>query len=213
GQRVALNTLVYDEHEITRIAHIAFKLARKRKKKLTSVDKANVLETSQLWRDVVNETAIAYPDVTVEHIYVDNCAMQLMLRPETFDVILTENMFGDILSDEAAVLTGSLGMLPSASLNESRGLYEPVHGSAPDIAGKSVANPVGAILSVAMMLRHSFSLEQEASLIEEAVKNVIEAGVRTADIADKQSVSTMEFGQQVCSQIKKEIEQLNVVTV
>ncbi|MFI8684311.1 3-isopropylmalate dehydrogenase [Rossellomorea sp. NPDC077527] len=180
---VAVDTLVYEKSEIERIVHKAFKLAQKRKKKLTSVDKANVLETSRMWREVVNEVAVEYPDVEVEHMLVDVAAMKLMYQPKQFDVLVTENMFGDILSDEASMITGSLGMLPSASLRgDSFGLYEPVHGSAPDIAGKGKANPLAMILSVAMMLRHSFGLKEEAEMVEMAVQEVLNAGYRTGDL-------------------------------
>ncbi|WP_064094307.1 3-isopropylmalate dehydrogenase [Rossellomorea aquimaris] len=180
---VAVDTLVYDRNEIERIVHKGFKLAQRRKNKLTSVDKANVLETSRMWREVVNEVASEYPDVEVEHMLVDVAAMKLMYQPKQFDVIVTENMFGDILSDEASMITGSLGMLPSASLRgDTFGLYEPVHGSAPDIAGKGKANPLAMILSVAMMLRHSFGLKEEAEMIELAVQEVLNAGFRTGDL-------------------------------
>ncbi len=183
GQRVGVNTLVYTEGEIRRIAKTGFEAARARRGKLLSVDKANVLESTQLWRDVVTEVGRNYPDVELGHMYVDNCAMQLVRNPRQFDVIVTTNMFGDILSDEAAMITGSIGMLPSASLGDGRGMYEPIHGSAPDIAGTDAANPLGTILSVAMMLRHSFGLEAEARRIEEAVRAVLRDGLRTRDIA------------------------------
>ena len=175
----------YSEMEIRRIAKVAFNAAMARKKNLVSVDKSNVLETSRLWRRVVNEMSADYPEVTVSHMYVDNAAMQLVYRPGQFDVLLTSNMFGDILSDEASMITGSLGMLPSASLADgSFGLYEPSHGSAPDIAGKNIANPLATILSVSMMLRYSFGLEKEAAAIDNAVTAVLEAGIRTCDIAE-----------------------------
>ncbi len=183
GQRVGINTLVYTEGEIRRIAKTGFEAARARRRKLLSVDKANVLESTQLWRDVVTEVGRDYPDVELGHMYVDNCAMQLVRNPRQFDVIVTTNMFGDILSDEAAMITGSIGMLPSASLGDGRGMYEPIHGSAPDIAGADTANPLGTILSVAMMLRHSFGLEAEARRIEDAVRAVLRDGLRTRDIA------------------------------
>jgi 3-isopropylmalate dehydrogenase len=184
------------------VARIAFELAQKRRKKLTSVDKANVLEVSQLWRATVTEVAKDYPEVTLEHQYVDACAMHLMNTPRNFDVVLTENLFGDILSDESAVITGSLGMLPSATIGGQVNLYEPVHGSAPDIAGKGLANPLGAILTAAMLLRHSAHLEQDALAIETAVRKVLEQGYRTADLArsekdKKMLLSTQEMGQQV----------------
>jgi 3-isopropylmalate dehydrogenase len=197
--RVARNTMVYSAGEIRRIARVAFEAARRRRKKVTSVDKANILETSQLWRDVVSETARDYADVVLEHLYVDNAAMQILARPTDFDVILTENMFGDILSDEAAMLAGGIGMLPSASLGEGPGLYEPVHGSAPDIAGRGIANPLAAILSAAMLLRHSLGLPQEAERIEGAVSRVLDDGARTADLArpGEKSIGTREMGRRV----------------
>lgn len=183
GEREAFDTMRYAETEVRRIAHVAFQAAQKRGRKLCSVDKANVLETTQFWRDVVTEVAKEYPDVELSHMYVDNCAMQLLKNPKQFDVIVTGNLFGDILSDEASMLTGSIGMLPSASLNESNfGLYEPIHGSAPDIAGKDLANPMATVLSAAMMLRYTFGLEDYASRIEQAVKTVLASGPRTGDI-------------------------------
>lgn len=183
GDREAFDTMRYAETEIRRIAHVAFQAARKRNGKLCSVDKANVLETTQFWRDVVTDVAKEYSDVTLSHMYVDNCAMQLLKDPKQFDVIVTGNLFGDILSDEASMLTGSIGMLPSASLNENNfGLYEPIHGSAPDIAGKDLANPLATVLSAAMMLRYTFGLEEYAARIESAVKTVLATGPRTGDI-------------------------------
>ncbi len=197
GQREGFDTMRYSESEIRRIAHVGFQSAMKRGKKLCSVDKANVLETSQLWRDVVIEVAKEYPGVELSHMYVDNCAMQLVRTPKQFDVIVTGNMFGDILSDEASMLTGSIGMLPSASLDSNnKGLYEPIHGSAPDIAGKDVANPLATILSAAMMLRYSLGQPDAADRIEAAVKKVLKDGYRTADIfeAGAKKVGTKEMG-------------------
>jgi 3-isopropylmalate dehydrogenase len=196
------NTMRYTRHEVARVARIAFKLAQDRRKKLTSVDKANVLEVSQLWRATVNEIAAEFPDVSVEHQYVDAMAMHLMNQPRNYDVVLTENLFGDILSDESAVITGSLGMLPSATIGGKVNLYEPVHGSAPDIAGKGLANPLGAILTAALILRHSGGLELEAHAIEAAVRKVLETGSRTADLARANPneftvVSTRAMGAQV----------------
>lgn len=183
GVRTATDTLTYNEHEIRRIAKRAFDIALKRRRKVCSVDKANVLDSSRLWRTVVEEVAKDYPEVELSHMYVDNCAMQLVMNPAQFDVILTENMFGDILSDEASMVTGSIGMLSSASLNDTRfGLYEPSHGSAPDIAGQDKANPLATILSAAMMLRYTFDLDQEADAIEAAVRQVLKEGYRTGDI-------------------------------
>ncbi len=204
GVEQATDTLVYSEKEIRRVAIKAFEIAMKRKKKVTSVDKANVLDSSRLWRKVVAEVAKDYPEVTLENMLVDNCAMQLVMNPRQFDVILTENMFGDILSDEASIITGSIGMLSSASLNESKfGLYEPSHGSAPDIAGKDIANPIATILSAAMMLRFSFDLDKEADAIEDAVRKVLADGYRTVDIMDEgmKQVGTTEMGNLICERI------------
>jgi 3-isopropylmalate dehydrogenase len=205
GARVAVNTMRYAEHEVERIARVAFDLAMKRKKKVLSVDKANVLECSRLWRDVVTRIGKDYPEVKLGHQYVDSAAMLLVQRPTDFDVILTENMFGDILSDQAGGVVGSLGLLASASIGGKVGLYEPVHGSAPDIAGKGIANPLGAILSGAMLLRHSFHLDQEATCIEGAVSKVLDAGARTADLAGKShnSISTAEIAQLVVRAVKE----------
>ena len=200
GERVGINTMIYSEGEIRRIARVSFDAARKRNRKLCSVDKMNVLECTQLWRDVVSEVGKDYPDVELSHMLVDNAAMQLVRNPKQFDVMVTGNMFGDILSDEASMLTGSIGMLPSASLNETgKGLYEPIHGSAPDIAGKGVANPLATILSAAMMLRYTFGQEAAASRIEAAVKTVLAQGLRTADIyeAGTTRVGTMAMGDAV----------------
>jgi len=184
GEREGFDTMRYTEGEIRRIARVAFEAARKRSSRVCSVDKANVLETTQLWREVVSEVGRGYPDVQLTHMYVDNAAMQLVRSPRQFDVVLTGNMFGDILSDEASMLTGSIGMLPSASLDEAgKGLYEPIHGSAPDIAGKGIANPLATILSAAMMLRYSFACEAGAARIEQAVARVLRSGARTADLA------------------------------
>jgi 3-isopropylmalate dehydrogenase len=204
GSRVAVNTMKYGESEVERIARFAFDLAMKRRRKVLSVDKANVLECSRLWRDVVTRVAKDYPEVKLAHQYVDSAAMLLVQRPTDFDVLLTENMFGDILSDQAGGVVGSLGLLASASVGGPVGLYEPVHGSAPDIAGKGIANPLGAILSVAMMLRHSFQLEKEASVVEKAVSTVLSQGARTADLAGKThaAISTTEMGRRVVEAVK-----------
>jgi 3-isopropylmalate dehydrogenase len=204
GERESINTMRYTESQIRAIGHVAFKTARQRKSKVCSVDKANVLETMQLWRDVMTEVGAEYPDVELTHLYVDVAAMMLMRAPTRFDVIVTGNMFGDILSDEAAMLVGSLGMLPSASLApDGKGLYEPIHGSAPDIAGKDIVNPCAMILSVAMMLRHSFNREQDAQRIEHAVRTVVGRGLRTADIMDTDSrlVGTKEMGDAIAAAI------------
>ncbi|SEF54910.1 3-isopropylmalate dehydrogenase [Bryocella elongata] len=205
---LAINTMVYTKPEVERVAHIGFQLAQKRKKKLTQVDKANVLECSQLWRATVEELKPQYPDVTVEHQLVDSMAILLMNQPKTYDVVLTENLFGDILSDESGVITGSLGMLPSATIGGKVNLYEPVHGSAPDIAGQGKANPLGAILTAAMVLRHSAGLEQEALAIEKAVNAVLAQGHRTADIAKggaTANTSTTQMGQYVLDELAKQL--------
>ena len=200
NELVASDDMSYKQSEIERIAKLGFEIARTRKKRLCSVDKANVLDTSRLWRKVLDEMAKKYPDVELEHMYVDNAAMQLCARPSHFDVLLTENMFGDILSDEASVITGSIGLIPSASINESsKGLYEPIHGSAPDIAGQNKANPIATILSVAMMLKLSFKLEKEAKAIEDAVQETLKQGFRTADIMSKDCTLL------TCSQMGDEI--------
>lgn len=197
----------YSEMEVERIARAAFEAARHRSKKVTSVDKNNVLESSRLWREVVIRVAADYPDVTLEHMFVDNAAMQLVRNPKQFDVILTSNIFGDILSDEASMVTGSIGMLPSASLSGTGmpGVYEPIHGSAPDIAGKDIANPIATILSLSMMMRHAFSLEQEAAAIDRAVSEVLEAGWRTGDIAKpgERTIGTKEMGRRIVEALKR----------
>lgn len=212
GQKQAVDTMTYTEEEVIRVAHLAFSLARQRKMKLTSVDKANVLACSRLWREVVTTAAVEYPDVELEHLLVDAAAMHLLTRPASFDVILTANMFGDILTDEGSVLTGSLGNLPSASLGNEvnnlgkpRGLFEPIHGSAPDIAGKGIANPIGTILSVALMFRHSLGLETEAKTIESAVNSTLKVGIRTLDLAggEEKPVSTSE----ICGTIQEHFRQ------
>jgi len=200
GEREGFDTMHYNESEIRRIARVAFEAARKRSKRVCSVDKANVLETSQLWREVVQQEAKSYSDVELTHMYVDNCAMQLVRNPKQFDVIVTGNLFGDILSDEASMLTGSIGMLPSASLDErGKGLYEPIHGTAPDIAGKGLANPLATILSAAMMLRYSLRQPQAAQRVEHAVTKVLKSGLRTADIytPGARRVGTQEMGDAV----------------
>ncbi len=203
GER-GINTEVYTTPEIVRIAKVAFEAARKRRKKVTSVDKANVLESTELWRRVVTDVHKDYPDVALSHIYVDNCAMQLIRNPKQFDVLVTTNLFGDILSDEAAMLTGSIGMLPSASLGAgSRGMYEPIHGSAPDIAGRDIVNPIATILSAAMMLSYSFGLDKEADAIEQAVLGVLTEGYRTADIAadGTRAIGTREMGRRIVEKV------------
>ena len=206
GDRCAVDTMCYRESEIERIAHIAFELARSRQCRVTSVDKANVLDCSRLWRDVVTRVATQYPDVELRHTYVDSAAMALVSHPAAFDVLLTENMFGDILSDQAGAIIGSIGLLASASLGGRVGLYEPVHGSAPDIAGKGIANPLGAILSAAMMLRYSFKLPNEADCIERSVRSALGDGYRSADIAgdSRDVLSTAEMGARVAAQVAQE---------
>lgn len=205
GVMTAVDTLTYNEHEIRRIAVKAFEIATKRRKKVLSVDKANVLDSSRLWRSVVEEVAKDYPEVELSHMLVDNCAMQLVMNPGQFDVVLTENMFGDILSDEASMITGSIGMLSSASLNESKfGMYEPSHGSAPDLAGRNLANPIATILSAAMMLRYSFDLDREADAMEAAVQTVLTEGYRTLDIWSEgcQRMGTTEMGDLITAGIR-----------
>lgn len=206
--RRAYNTMVYDENEIARIAHVAFAAAEKRNNRLCSVEKANVLEVSVLWREVMEEIQQQYPQVELSHMYVDNAAMQLVRAPKQFDVMVTSNLFGDILSDAAAMLTGSIGMLPSASLNQdNKGMYEPIHGSAPDIAGKGIANPLATILSLAMMLRYSLAQEESARLIEAAVVATLKQGLRTQDIAcnGEQAVSTAEMGDAVIKNLRPQL--------
>lgn len=204
GQRIGVNTIIYGEEEVRRIAKVAFDSALTRRGKVCSVDKANVLESTQLWRDVVTEVGQDYPEVSLSHMYVDNCAMQLIRNPSQFDVIVTTNMFGDILSDEASVLVGSIGMLPSASLGSTTALYEPIHGSAPDIAGRDKANPLGMVLSAAMMLRISFGMIEEADLLETAVSSVLKAHIRTSDIYQEGDIlaGTGEMGDKVILHLK-----------
>ena len=205
GSRRAFDTMAYSEPEIERIARIGFDVAKGRHRKLLSVDKANVLDSSRLWREVVTRVGKDFPDVELSHMYVDSAAMALVSRPNSFDVIVTENMFGDILSDQAGAVVGSLGLLPSASIGGKVGLYEPIHGSAPDIAGQDVANPLGAILSGAMLLRHSFQLEAEAAAIESAVREVLSRGHRTRDVAEKRHapVNTAEMGRLVAAEVER----------
>jgi len=207
GKRVARNTMVYHEDEVRRVARVAFDIARGRRRKVSSVDKSNVLEAMRLWREVVGEVGGGYPDVTLEHLYVDNCAMALVTSPRRFDVILTPNMFGDILSDEAAVLSGSIGMLPSASLGGVVGLYEPVHGSAPDIAGKDVANPIACIMSVAMMFRYAFDMAGVADKVESSVVAVLERGFRTKDIQQQNTtlVGTSRMGDLIAEELELQL--------
>jgi 3-isopropylmalate dehydrogenase len=204
--QAAFDTEKYSVFEVERITRLAFEAAMKRNKKVMSVDKANILESSRLWREVVQKVAKDYPEVELSHMYVDNAAMQLVRNPKQFDVIVTSNMFGDILSDEASMITGSIGMLPSASLGEGTlGLYEPIHGSAPDIAGQDKANPIATILSIGMMMKYSFGLEKESKAIEKAVENVLNAGYRTADIASEGTkvIGTKEMGRLIKEQIEK----------
>ncbi|MBI2219412.1 MAG: 3-isopropylmalate dehydrogenase [Candidatus Rokubacteria bacterium] len=206
GHRRAINTMAYTEREIERVARVGFDVARKRKKRLTSVDKANVLVVSQLWREVLVRVSKEFPDVTLDHVLVDNCAMALVGRPTQFDTIVTENMFGDILSDEAAILAGSMGMLPSASLGGAVGLYEPVHGSAPDIAGQGIANPIAAIFSAAMLLRYSLNMVQDADRVDAAVLRVLEQGYRTGDIASPgtKRAGTKEMGDLIVRAVEEQ---------
>ena len=215
GQTQALDTMVYNQYEIERVAHLAFKLAQTRKKKLTSVDKANVLESSRLWRETVEKVSAEYQEVEFENLLVDAAAMHLLTRPASFDVILTANLFGDILTDEASILTGSLGNLPSASLGDHknsvgnpRGLYEPIHGSAPDIAGQGIANPIGTILSAALLLRHSLGLEEEAAIVEDGINKILKAGYRTRDIAQsgQDSVNTDTLHRAIKAQLTSQYQ-------
>ena len=202
---VACDQMIYREHEIRRIAHTAFQTARKRNKRVISVDKANVLDTSRLWRKIVHEVAQEYPDVELSDMLVDNCAMQIVKNPAQFDVVVTENMFGDILSDEASMITGSIGLIPSASLGESNtGMYEPIHGSAPDIAGQNIANPIGTILAAAMMLKYSFDMAEESEVITAAVNEVLSAGYRTVDIMEEgcEQLTCSQMGDKIASYIK-----------
>ena len=204
GEQKATDIMAYSEHEIRRVAHVAFQMAQKRRKRVTSIDKANVLDTSRLWRKNVTEVAREYPDVELLHMYVDNAAMQIVRDPSQFDVIVTENLFGDILSDEASQITGSIGMIPSSSMGEgSRGLYEPIHGSAPDIAGQDKANPIGTVLAAAMMLRYSFDMAAEADAIERAVDETLKAGIRCGDIMRQgcRLVGCREMGAEIRSRI------------
>lgn len=204
GEKKATDIMSYAEHEIRRVAHVAFRTAQKRRRRVTSIDKANVLDTSRLWRKTVTEVAKEYPDVELIHMYVDNAAMQIVRDPSQFDVIVTENLFGDILSDEASQITGSIGMIPSSSMGEgTRGLYEPIHGSAPDIAGQDKANPIGTILAGAMMLRYSFDMAAEADAIERAVEETLKAGIRCGDIMQPgcKLVGCREMGAEICSRI------------
>ncbi len=209
GERTGFNTMIYTESEIKRIAKVAFEIAKKRKKKVTSIDKANVLDVSQLWKDVVIEVSKNYPDVTLEHLYIDNASMQLIKNPKQFDVILAENLFGDILSDEGAMLSGSIGMLPSASLGDGTypGIYEPVHGSAPDIAGKNLANPSAMMLSIGMMFKYSFNDEKAYDAIFNSVKNVLAEGYRTKDIMQEgcKPIGTKEMGELICTSLRESI--------
>jgi len=204
GKRVAANNLIYNEDEIARVARVAFEIARKRKNKVTSLDKANVLEVMQLWRDVVTEVhENEFKDVELEHLYIDNAAMQVIKRPSTFDVILAGNLFGDIISDEIAELTGSLGMLPSASIGNKNGIYEPVHGSAPDIAGQNIANPIAAILSLGMLFKYSLNLDHISDLIENGVSETLNLGFRTKDIGNENTLTCTEMGDEILKNIDK----------
>jgi len=213
NNNTAYDMMIYSRHEVERIAHMAFKAARARKKKVTSIDKANVLESSRLWREVVQQVAVGYPDVELDHLFVDAAAMKLIQNPRAFDVVLTGNLFGDILTDEASQIAGSMGMLASASIGDNIGLYEPIHGSAHDIAGKGIANPLASVLSAAMLLDLSFGLQEEASTVIRTVEWVLNEGYRTTDIADRETppdkiLNTQQMGQQIVSCITRVMEEV-----